>query len=980
MSKVKVSIENYEIGNLKNFDLLAFYNSLPDKSVEEEMQIGFQLECEEYHHSLFYPILQYCINLLNSCNKEKLEEIKKKIGFYDKRIYVTVNRQMYDLFFTEKEDSIDNQIINFNFGKDNFNIKSFSKKINKNNIDNYKKYFDIQEDSPEHLTKAIVNKKANDLQIDIKQLIESKKRNILNRFLKGYTFQENILKTFESRIEGQFVNLPNLLFKRKNEGGGAIEEIDQIYLLNLKEETKKIKGFDCFFYYDSDKDLVGEIINNGKPLELENGKIYFIEIKKSIHGLKKGYEKLKNKEIPKNFNSFGSTFKRENFTDLGNAIITTNIFVPLIEKILSKENFTINILYIIDDDFKTDMTNIFKDCFNRDKIVMHDNYHYKIYLIYTQPDLALKYFIETNIQKNDEIKILKNKVQSFEEEMHIFKERFKEIEYDESFCQINDEVLQFCQSLQNSKKLITIGIPFFINKNHECLFSSLKNLKYLQSASLEKNNYLIDIKTFNNVKFEDIKDKNLFDNTLENYKYYIKLIYNLREVYLLVDFVFMKNLRIIFNEKILEYMINVYMFDGCYFIFHLKKEISLKEFNQIKIYRNKCQNEMLNDESEKLSLEQLEEFIENYYELFSFKNFFVEEDKIKKDKFNLFDYECKINYILNLYVKPKSHDHNIINNENCYAEIISVKKEFNIYNDILSDELIEELNFHNIIFIRKTEFGKRFNKEKIKSIIKYLFNINDIILVDNLPEETKGIQLKLNRYYKENIIYNFSKGNNILPIVIKSNEIKESIIPLIEYNYLLSVPLLLSKKVDKPHILILANDFGLLNFYYHKLYQDNFNISSFIEKKEFLYDKQEIFTINNSNINLSDFKDILNSKKKKNKKEYFDIILIEYFSQKDEKDNMIPNYEILLGWEDILNNNGILAFNLRTESLKTYEIVLNQLKKKYNMVFHCYLRPCSGIIFCCGNKSIKVENYYKPNEISLQSLLFDLIQSNLVQV
>ena len=41
------------------------------------------------------------------------------------------------------------------------------------------------------------------------------------------------------------------------------------------------------------------------------------------------------------------------------------------------------------------------------------------------------------------------------------------------------------------------------------------------------------------------------------------------------------------------------MFDGCYFIVHLKKEISLKEFNQIKIYRNKCQNEMLNDESEK---------------------------------------------------------------------------------------------------------------------------------------------------------------------------------------------------------------------------------------------------------------------------------------------------------------------------------------------------------------------------------------------
>ena len=89
--------------------------------------------------------------------------MKTKIGFYDTRIYVTVNRQMYDLFFTEKEGSIDNQVINFKFGKDNFNIKSFSKKINKNNVDNYKQYFDIPVDNPEHLTKIVINNKANDL-------------------------------------------------------------------------------------------------------------------------------------------------------------------------------------------------------------------------------------------------------------------------------------------------------------------------------------------------------------------------------------------------------------------------------------------------------------------------------------------------------------------------------------------------------------------------------------------------------------------------------------------------------------------------------------------------------------------------------------------------------------------------------------------------------------------------------------------------
>ena len=68
MSLNKLSIDNYEIGNQNNFDLLSFYNLLPEKTGEEEMSIDFQLECEEYHHSLFYPILHYCINTLNSLN------------------------------------------------------------------------------------------------------------------------------------------------------------------------------------------------------------------------------------------------------------------------------------------------------------------------------------------------------------------------------------------------------------------------------------------------------------------------------------------------------------------------------------------------------------------------------------------------------------------------------------------------------------------------------------------------------------------------------------------------------------------------------------------------------------------------------------------------------------------------------------------------------------------------------------------------
>ena len=98
MSLTKVSIDDYEIGDQKNFDLLSFYRAIPDKRDEEEMSTDFELECKEYHHSLFYPILYYCINILNSIKREQLDKIKNIIGFYDddRKIYLTVNRQIFD--------------------------------------------------------------------------------------------------------------------------------------------------------------------------------------------------------------------------------------------------------------------------------------------------------------------------------------------------------------------------------------------------------------------------------------------------------------------------------------------------------------------------------------------------------------------------------------------------------------------------------------------------------------------------------------------------------------------------------------------------------------------------------------------------------------------------------------------------------------------------------------------------------------------
>ena len=49
----KIKIEEYEIGRQKNFDLLSFYNSLPDENEEEEIIKATDDDLEDYHHSLF---------------------------------------------------------------------------------------------------------------------------------------------------------------------------------------------------------------------------------------------------------------------------------------------------------------------------------------------------------------------------------------------------------------------------------------------------------------------------------------------------------------------------------------------------------------------------------------------------------------------------------------------------------------------------------------------------------------------------------------------------------------------------------------------------------------------------------------------------------------------------------------------------------------------------------------------------------------
>ena len=122
---------------------------------------------------------------------------------------------------------------------------------------------------------------------------------------------------------------------------------------------------------------------------------------------------------------------------------------------------------------------------------------------------------------------------------------------------------------------------------------------------INKKSFLIDVSTFSFVNFNTIGDEIFANKAVEDYKESIKYIQKFNNAYILVDYIFMNNFQEIEKENNLlsQYSINIYMFEGYYFIMNLNKDENKdKIMDKIKIFKNKCQNPMLFNESDYLSL------------------------------------------------------------------------------------------------------------------------------------------------------------------------------------------------------------------------------------------------------------------------------------------------------------------------------------------------------------------------------------------
>ena len=174
--------------------------------------------------------------------------------------------------------------------------------------------------------------------------------------------------------------------------------------------------------------------------------------------------------------------------------------------------------------------------------------------------------------------------------------------------------------------------------------------------------------------------------------------------------------------------------------------------------------------------------------------------------------------------------------------------------------------------------------------------------------------VKGDKYDDNTLIKILNNNNNILAfLILSNNEIIPKLIALIEYEYFLSMPLLLGEKFNenKPDIFILSNNHDPLN-YYDNLYQNILNMKSFQESR-YKIDKQDFFKINNDNIKIKDFLEVVKNKKKENNSNInnYVLILLESFDKRNENYSTIPNKDLLTIFINILNCNGIFAFNIR---------------------------------------------------------------------
>ena len=350
----------------------------------------------------------------------------------------------------------------------------------------------------------------------------------------------------------------------------------------------------------------------------------------------------------------------------------------------------------------------------------------------------------------------------------------------------------------------------------------------------------------------------------------------------------------------------------------------------------------------------------------------------------LFDFKGRINYIIQLHKKVQG------NNQKFYLEVLCTKDMSNILYDRKTEILVNNINYANIIYARRTEFGESYEIDKLLSILKYNFNIKkDIEYKNNILWKDNNKNLEIKQISKKSIILSkIIKYRSIIPVIQKNNlSIEMNSICIIEYIYFLCLPLILRvmNEKEKPKILIIADDYGILNYYYKSFYGNELDILYFsinINKDDKKLFDEKIKVSEDKIIEINSYEKAFKILNNKNNKRLFDIIIIENTFNESKNNTSIP--DIKNDFSKFLTDNGIYSINLRSQSLCERERSIEKLKLKFKKVKIIKLRICSDILICLKEdvKIILIDDYYTKypkikqlREIYLSQFITDLKNS-----
>ena len=328
----------------------------------------------------------------------------------------------------------------------------------------------------------------------------------------------------------------------------------------------------------------------------------------------------------------------------------------------------------------------------------------------------------------------------------------------------------------------------------------------------------------------------------------------------------------------------------------------------------------------------------------------------------------------------KNIDKKNVDKKLCQLKIVSTKVPYNFLYDKRVDILLDYNLYSDVIFARRTEFGKTYTKDELIYIIKSNFCINkEIVCEDKQTYEVGKNNLIVQKedFTPDKTLVTLLKYNGILPIVVNKEEknININSIPLIEYKYFLYLPFII--KSQKPKVLLLSDDFGILNYYYTQFYGDKLDVI-FMSKNngDKILEKYEIKIENKNMANVDSYSDIL----KKFKKIKFDIIIYDEVFCNTKNDCSIPS--IPIDFKNLLNPKGIFSINLRSASFYEREKRIKHLKSKFSNLIIMELRICSDFLVCSNSNDIKFDDtlfsvYTKFNDIGFKDSSIDIFKSEL---